>query len=113
MCSMPNQSTPEIDRLRMLPTAANPHVVPLPAAIQAVRDTEARVRADCAATYLLDGVAEARREAFREAVEALRGLLAVDDPSAWGAMNGDEAVERAADFIERSFLSPDNPEGNA
>ena len=55
----------------------------------------------------------ARREAFREAVEALRGLLAVDDPSAWGAMNGDEAVERAADFIERSFLSPDNPEGNA
>lgn len=51
---MPNQSTPEIDRLRMLPTAANPHVVPLPAAIQAVRDTEANVVKRLAAELLSD-----------------------------------------------------------
>ena len=70
---------------------------------------ERRVWLDDAERAVLDAV----ERRTREIVEALRGLLAVDDPSAWGAMNGDEAVERAADFIERSFLSPDNPEGNA
>ena len=88
--------SPEIKRLRE--QASSDGIYPtrwvtLAHAEQAVRDTEDR--------------------RTREIVEALRGLLAVDDPSAWGAMNGDEAVERAADFIERSFLSPDNPEGNA
>lgn len=93
---MPDQSTPEISRLRIAAYDDYPSPGPfvrLDLAIQAVRDTEDR--------------------RTREIVEALRGLLAVDDPSAWGAMNGDEAVERAADFIERSFLSPDNPKGNA
>lgn len=149
--------TPEIDRLREQSWQGDGlprhDTVFLLDAIQAVRDTEAKVRDHYAlsgralrevgeavrnstltdaqkvgviAGVLANGplddapggpceeaVFAARREAFREAVEALRGLLAVDDPSAWGAMNGDEAVERAADFIERSFLSPDNPEGNA
>lgn len=94
---MPNQSTPEIDRLRMLPTAANPHVVPLPVAIQAVRDTEAR--------------------AFREVVEALRDQADMLDPSDCLPPEDHYPTFRgwqgAAQFIERTFLSPDNPEGNA
>ena len=122
---MPNQSTPEIDRLRMLPTAANPHVVPLPVAIQAVRDTEARVRGErvgasggracpeCGVTrweakqadgWIAEASAAARREAFREAVEALREEYDIDWPLDW---------DDAARFIESRFLSPDNPEGNA
>ena len=50
------------------------------------------------------GIEEGRREAFREAVEALRE--ADDGLSMWSMID-------AAELIERTFLSPDNPEGNA
>ena len=106
---MPDQSTPEISRLRIAAYDDYPSPGPfvrLDLAIQAVRDTEARVRADCAATYLLDGVAEARREAFREAVEALRELAETESGEAATALRG-------AALLLAARLSPDNPEGNA
>ena len=59
-----------------------------------------------ASTYLLDGVAEARREAFREAVEALRELAETESGEAATALRG-------AALLLAARLSPDNPEGNA
>ena len=51
------------------------------------------------------GIEEGRREAFREAVEALREEYDIDSPLDW---------DDAARFIESRFLShPDNPEDNA
>lgn len=99
---MSDQSTPEIDLLEaeafppVLP-AAKDKAVWLPDAIQAVRDTDERVRDEMALTRL--SYEHARREAFREAVE-------------W--WTEEEGV--SADAVERfrlTFLSPDNPEGNA
>ena len=93
--------------------------VPVEVAIQAVRDTEARVRADCAATYLLDGVAEARREAFREAVEALIPdevhvlVQSAIDPNAHVTTQAVEVLRTLRGMLTARFLSPDNPEGNA
>ena len=104
---MPNQSTPEIDRLReaawsdAIDPNPEPHdderSVDLSVAIQAVRDTEAR--------------------AFREVVEALRDQADMLDPSDCLPPEDHYPTFRgwqgAAQFIERTFLSPDNPEGNA
>ena len=128
---MPDQSTPEINRLRIAAYDDYPSPGPfvrLDLAIQAVRDTEARVRAEkiaalgpsggrvcpeCGLTrweakqadgWVAEASAAARREAFREAVEALRE--ADDGLSMWSMID-------AAELIERTFLSPDNPEGNA
>ena len=141
--------TPEIDRLREQSWQGDGlprhDTVFLLDAIQAVRDTEARVRDHYAlsgralrevgdavrnstltdaqkvgviAGVLANGplddtpggpceeaVFAARREAFREAVEALREEYDIDSPLDW---------DDAARFIESRFLShPDNPEGNA
>ena len=99
---MPDQSTPEIDALREdLCDAFAHHSMPLweraeitdavhAVAIQAVRDTEARV--------------------IREAVEALRER---SGQSRAGADAGAGVwYEGAADFLSYRFLShPDNPEG--
>ena len=86
--------TPEIKRLREQSwqeeydtpggPRKHPPVVDLDDAIQAVRNTEAR--------------------AFREVVEALRDQADMLDPTFRG-------WQGAAQFIERTFLSPDNPEG--
>lgn len=55
----------------------------------------------------IDSVARhARREAFREAVEALREDAAIPGHPHRGLTHG-------AKLIESRFLSPDNPEGNA
>ena len=154
--------TPEIKRLRreaLLPVQfpATMEVVPRDAAIQAVRDTEAKVRHHYAlsgralrevgdavrnstltdaqkvgviAGVLANGplddapggpcegaVFAARREAFREVVEALRDQADMLDPSDCLPPEDHYPTFRgwqgAAQFIERSFLSPDNPEGNA
>ena len=71
-------------------------------AIQAVRDTEARVREERAVDFRPVSIESARREAFREAVEALREEYDIDSPLDW---------DDAARFIESRFLShPDNPE---
>ena len=123
--------SPEIKRLRE--QASSDGIYPtrwvtLAHAEQAVRDTEARVRAEkiaalgpsggrvcpeCGLTrweakqadgWVAEASAAARREAFREAVEALRE--ADDGLSMWSMID-------AAELIERTFLSPDNPEGNA
>lgn len=60
-----------------------------------------------------DAVFAARREAFREAVEALRSEAAWHSRVDQGGHDV-EPEEALAYFIERSFLShPDNPEGNA
>ena len=113
---MPDQSTPEIDRLRegrveliadqRKPALRGPtRFVPLADAIQAVRDTEARVREERAVDFRPVSIESARREAFREAVEALREEYDIDSPLDW---------DDAARFIESRFLShPDNPEDNA
>lgn len=87
--------------------------VPLDVAEQAVRDAEARVRGraengtwpDQSAQHavLLEQVKDARRAAFREAVEALR-----EDAVMEAAMQHDDvaAMQRyAADFLERRFLT--------
>ena len=120
--------------LSMLPTAANPHVVPLPAAIQAVRDTEARVRDH----YALSGralreVGEAVRNSTltdTQKVDVIAGVLAngpLDDAPGGPCEEAVFAARREA-FREAEawirdrgswrtfrfrFLSPDNPEGNA
>ena len=123
--------SPEIKRLRE--QASSDGIYPtrwvtLAHAEQAVRDAEARVRAEkiaalgpsggrvcpeCGLTrweakqadgWVAEASAAARREAFREAVEALRE--ADDGLSMWSMID-------AAELIERTFLSPDNPEGNA
>ena len=88
--------------------------VPLSAAIQAVRDTEARVREERAVDFRPVSIESARREAFREAVEALREMHYHDylDIVPGGELESDEFND-AAVFIESRFLSPDNPEGNA
>ena len=122
--------TPEIDRLREQSWQGDGlprhDTVFLLDAIQAVRDTEARVRGErvgasggracpeCGVTrweakqadgWIAEASAAARREAFREAVEALREEYDIDSPLDW---------DDAARFIESRFLShPDNPEGNA
>ena len=139
--------TPEIRRLR---SHALSGMVPADVAIQAVRDTEARVRHHYAlsgralrevgdavrnstltdaqkvgviAGVLANGplddapggpcegaVFAARREAFREAVEALReraDCCAEEDTYAI------QTLLAAADLLTDRFLSPDNPEGNA
>ena len=90
---MPDQSTPEISRLRIAAYDDYPSPGPfvrLDLAIQAVRDTEARV--------------------IREAVEALRER---SGQSRAGADAGAGVwYEGAADFLSYRFLShPDNPEG--
>jgi len=124
--------SPEIKRLRE--QASSDGIYPtrwvtLAHAEQAVRDAEARVRAEkiaalgpsggrvcpeCGLTrweakqadgWVAEASAAARREAFREAVEALREEYDIDSPLDW---------DDAARFIESRFLShPDNPEGNA
>ena len=122
--------TPEIDRLREQSWQGDGlprhDTVFLLDAIQAVRDTEARVRGErvgasggracpeCGVTrweakqadgWIAEASAAARREAFREAVEALREEYDIDSPLDW---------DDAARFIESRFLShPDNPEDNA
>ena len=115
---MPNQSTPEIDRLRE--AAQREFVrenewVPLPDAIQAVRDAEARVRGELAeAATQIDAMLDGRT---REIVEALRDQADMLDPSDCLPPEDHYPTFRgwqgAAQFIERAFLSPDNPEGNA
>ena len=79
-------------------------------AIQAVRDTEARVREERAVDFRPVSIESARREAFREAVEALRER---SGQSRAGADAGAGVwYEGAADFLSYRFLShPDNPEG--
>lgn len=108
--------SPEIKRLReqawvdaIDPTpGVGEAMVPLEDAIQAVRDTEAR---HPCGDLIVDAYEQARREAFREAVEALRGRSA---QSRAGADAGAGVwYEGAADFLSSRFLSPDNPEGNA
>ena len=124
--------SPEIKRLRE--QASSDGIYPtrwvtLAHAEQAVRDAEARVRAEkiaalgpsggrvcpeCGLTrweakqadgWVAEASAAARREAFREAVEALREEYDIDSPLDW---------DDAARFIESRFLShPDNPEDNA
>ena len=92
--------SPEIKRLRE--QASSDGIYPtrwvtLAHAEQAVRDADERVRDEMALTRL--SYDHARREAFREAVE-------------W--WTEEEGV--SADAVERfrlTFLSPDNPEGNA
>ena len=122
--------TPEIDRLREQSWQGDGlprhDTVFLLDAIQAVRDTEARVRGErvgasggracpeCGVTrleakqadgWIAEASAAARREAFREAVEALREEYDIDAPLDW---------DDAARYIESRFLSlPDNPEDNA
>ena len=63
------------------------------------------------------GIEEGRREAFREVVEALRDQADMLDPSDCLPPEDHYPTFRgwqgAAQFIERTFLSPDNPEGNA
>ena len=98
---MPNQSTPEIDRLRE--AAQREFVrenewVPLPDAIQAVRDTEANLIARLASELLND-----------EAMAAAWCAWASTDED----RNEDAWSGAVAAFIDRTFLSPDNPEGNA
>ena len=127
--------TPEIDRLREQSWQGDGlprhDTVFLLDAIQAVRDTEARVRGErvgasggracpeCGVTrweakqadgWIAEASAAARREAFREAVEALREQAReIPDDISRSA-----AVMVAADRLESRFLShPDNPEGNA
>ena len=102
MSEKSNQSTPEIEWLE---TESANHtsipfgysVVPTWHAIQAVRDTEDRT--------------------VREVVEALRAEADMLDPSDCLPPEDHYPTFRgwqgAAQFIERTFLSPDNPEGNA
>ena len=120
--------SPEIKRLRE--QASSDGIYPtrwvtLAHAEQAVRDTEARVRAEkiaalgpsggrvcpeCGLTrweakqadgWVAEASAAARREAFREAVEACERA---------GRTVGSGA--EAARMLRSAFLSPDNPEGN-
>ena len=152
---MPNQSTPEIGELQRLALRRPDEMVFVEDAIQAVRDTKARVREEAEplrarlAAYdldhcrglpepeaaelarlrdevrsysqgnsrlhaLVDSIGEsARREAFREAVEALRVERRTWEKTPDVADPGAPMFGWAAQFIERTFLSPDNPEGNA
>ena len=130
--------SPEIKRLRE--QASSDGIYPtrwvtLAHAEQAVRDAEARVRAEkiaalgpsggrvcpeCGLTrweakqadgWVAEASAAARREAFREAVEALRERTDRHDEA--GVYAVARALREAADFFESRFLShPDNPEGN-
>ena len=108
---MPDQSTPEIDRLNEIAHRPDKRsvtqwtpLVALPDAIQAVRDTELRVTAawqDYGTSLTIDSIARhARREAFREA-------------EAWIRDRGSWRTRDLADEFRFRFLSPDNPEGNA
>ena len=90
-------------------------MVRLPDAIQAVRDAEARVRGELAeAATQIDAMLDGRT---REIVEALRDQADMLDPSDCLPPEDHYPTFRgwqgAAQFIERAFLSPDNPEGNA
>ena len=108
--------SPEIKRLRedAIETPHDGRLVPWGSAIQAVRDTEVRVREERAVDFRPVSIESARREAFREAVEALREMHYHDylDIVPGGELESDEFND-AAVFIESRFLSPDNPEGNA
>ena len=109
--------SPEIKRLRedAIETPHDGRLVPWGSAIQAVRDTEVRVREERAVDFRPVSIESARREAFREAVEALRGMHYhdyLDAEAAAGRELQSDEFKDAADFIERSFLSPDNPEAD-
>ena len=75
-------------------------------AIQAVRDTEARVREERAVDFRPVSIESARRGMAREVVAALR--------DEWHARSDSTSIvgfQVAARFIERTFLPhPDNPE---
>ena len=104
-CLMPDQSTPEIDRLNEIAHRPDKRsvtqwtpLVALPDAIQAVRDTEANLIARLASELLND-----------EAMAAAWCAWASTDED----RNEDAWSGAVAAFIDRTFLSPDNPEGNA
>ena len=95
--------SPEIKRLRSHTLSG---MVPADVAIQAVRDTEARVREERAVDFRPVSIESARRRMAREVVAALR--------DEWHARSDSTSIvgfQVAARFIERTFLPhPDNPE---
>lgn len=110
---MPNQSTPEIDRLR---DRAHPGVqqVHLSDAIQAVRDTEARCE-ETANRYAAIAEWAGRKRMAREIVEALReraetegvGRVTVGQ---WQNVTARGHILAEADYVERTFLNGSNEE---
>ncbi len=110
---MPNQSTPEIERLREQSwqeeydtpggPRKHPPVVDLDDAIQAVRDTEDRISAEVITDPFAGREDEIRREAVREIVEALRKQA--DQYHVDRAYEAAHVVRAMADRVERTFLN--------